>query len=87
MPKLIKVIYIGVFCALATIGWSGCTKKPSQEEVTKLEQARVAAESAEKKLSELRQERMQLEQDLQSKQSVLKDKETERDSLSQKAQY
>ncbi len=87
MSKLFKVIYIGFFSALVVIGWSGCTKKPSQEEVTKLEQARVAAESAEKKLSELRQERMQLEQDLQSKQSNLKDKENERDTLSQKTQY
>jgi hypothetical protein len=84
MSKLLKIIYVGIFSVLVVIGWSGCTKKPNQEEVAKLEQARVAAESAEKKLSELRQERMQLEQDLQSKQSDLKGKETERDTLSQK---
>ncbi len=81
MSKLSKVIYIGAFSALVAIGGAGCTKKPSQEEVSKLEQARVAAESAEKKLSELRQERMQLEQELQSKQSELSNKEGELDSL------
>jgi septal ring factor EnvC (AmiA/AmiB activator) len=81
MSKLCKVICISAFSALIAIGGAGCTKKPSQEEASKLEQARVAAESAEKKLSELRQERMQLEQELQSKQSELSNKEGELDSI------
>jgi hypothetical protein len=84
MSKLSKVLFVGAFSALIVFGGAGCTKKPSQEEVSKLEQARVAAESAEKKLSELRQERMQLEQELQGKQSELSTKEQERDGLKEK---
>jgi chromosome segregation ATPase len=62
----------------------GCTKKPSNQDISKLEEARAAAESAERKLSELRQERMKLEQDLQSKQSELNSNEQERDDLKDK---
>jgi hypothetical protein len=81
MSKLSNVLFVGAVSALIAFGGAGCTKKPSQEEISKLEQARVAAESAEKKLSELRQERMQLEQELQGKQSELTTKEQERDNL------
>ena len=81
MSRVSKVVSIGVFGALIAFGGVGCTKKPSQEEVSKLEEARVAAESAEKKLSELRQERMQLEQELQGKQADLNAKQQERDDL------
>ncbi len=42
------------------------TKKMTQEEKAKLEEARTAAESAERKLSELRQERMGLESELEN---------------------
>jgi septal ring factor EnvC (AmiA/AmiB activator) len=63
---------------------NGCTKKPSQDELTKLEEARSAAESAEKKLSDLRQERQQLEGNLSQKQDKLKTEESERDSVKQK---
>jgi chromosome segregation ATPase len=59
----------------------GCTKKPSNQDVSKLEDARSAAEGAEKKLAELKQERLKLEQDLQSKQSDLQKNEQERDNL------
>jgi chromosome segregation ATPase len=62
----------------------GCTKKPSNQDISKLEEARAAAESAERKLSELRQERMKLEQDLQSKQSELNSNEQEKDDLKSK---
>jgi len=84
MSRVSKVIYTSVFSALLAFGWVGCTKKPSAEEVSKLDEARVAAESAEKKLSELRQERMQLEQELQGKQSDMSNKEQERDDLKAK---
>lgn len=60
---------------------AGCTKKPSTEDVSKLEDARTAAESAEKKLAELRQERKKLEQELQNKQGELQKTEQERDDL------
>lgn len=59
----------------------GCTKRPSEEELAKLEQARAAAESAERKLAELRSERMQLEQTLEQKKSELQAHEEERDYL------
>lgn len=60
---------------------AGCTKKPSTQDVSKLEDSRSAAEGAEKKLAELKQERLKLEQDLQNKQSDLQMNEQERDSL------
>ena len=63
---------------------TGCTKKPSTEDISKLEEARASAESAERKLSELRQERMRLEQELQNKQSELNSNEQERDDLKNK---
>ncbi len=50
---------------------SSSSSKPSSEEAGKLEEARAAAESAERKLSELRQERMRLEQELQNKSSEI----------------
>ena len=62
-------------------GFTGCTTKPNQEESGKLQEAKVAAESAERKLSELRQERMQLEQDLSGKQTDLQSQEKELDNL------
>jgi septal ring factor EnvC (AmiA/AmiB activator) len=67
-------------------GFSGCTKKPSKEDITKLEEARNAAESAERKLADLRQERMELEKQLVQKEAELKQHETERDELKQKMQ-
>ena len=83
---------ITVFARILLIGllfvgsgaYIGCTKKPAKEDISKLEEARAAAESAERKLSELRQERMKLEQELQSKQSELKSNEQERDDLKKK---
>jgi chromosome segregation ATPase len=59
----------------------GCTKKPSTEDVSKLEDARSAAEGAEKKLADLKQERQKLESELQAKQGDLQKNEQERDSL------
>lgn len=70
MLKIRKLTSIMVLSGsiLISAGIAGCfTQKPSNEEAGKLEEARAAAESAERKLSELRQERMKLEQDLQSK--------------------
>ncbi|MGB7566672.1 MAG: hypothetical protein WBM07_02345 [Chitinivibrionales bacterium] len=83
LTKLARFLLIGSFIAMA--GISGCTKKPSQDELTKLDEAKQAAEGAEKKLSELKQERVQLEATLQSKQTELKQNEDERDDLKKKA--
>lgn len=75
---------IAVASLIATLGINGCTKKPNQEEMGKLEQARTAAESAEKKFSELKSERVQLEQTLEQKKQDLKQNEDERDDLKAK---
>ena len=82
-----KRIFRGVLAAsliALTVMPAGCTKKPSQDELTRLEEAKAAAESAEKKLSDLRRERQQLEQTLSQKQGDLKSQETERDSIKTK---
>jgi hypothetical protein len=60
---------------------AGCTKKPNTQDVSKLEDSRAAAEGAEKKLAELKQERLKLEQELQNKQSELQKNEQERNDL------
>ena len=63
----------------------GCTKKPSNNDISKLEEARSAAEGAERKLADLRQERIKLEQELQAKQTQLQSSEKERSDLQDKA--
>jgi len=82
LRKAFRYVVIGS-CVMA-FGFSGCTKKPNQEELTKLEEARSAAESAERKLAELRQERMSLENQLSQKEGELKEHEAERDDLKEK---
>lgn len=64
-------------------GMVGCGR-PSEEQLTRLEEARSAAESAERKLSELRQERMNLESQLSQKEAELREHEAERDDLKEK---
>ena len=87
MRKIQIVAYsLMIGSSLLFCGLSGCTKKPNQEELTKLKEARNAAESAEKKLTELRQERMELETQLSQKEAELKQHEAERDDLKQKMQ-
>jgi uncharacterized protein YlxW (UPF0749 family) len=83
MRKLGSFLLIGSFLALASI--AGCTQKPSKDELSKADEAKAAAEGAEKKLSELRQERMQLENTLQQKQNDLHQSEAERDDAKKKA--
>lgn len=69
--------------AIGIVG-AGCTKRPSEEELAKLDQATRAAEAAEAKLAELRNERMALEQQLDMKKQELGQHEAERDDLQQK---
>jgi hypothetical protein len=65
MVKFLKLCGVALLSGLLlTSGFIGCTPKPSNEEVGKLDEARAAAESAERKLSDLRMERMKLEQEL-----------------------
>ena len=76
-----RLILIGAFVCMC--GMVGCGK-PSVDELTKLEEARSAAESAERKLAELRQERMNLESQLSQKEAELREHEAERDDLKEK---
>ena len=70
MVKFFKFTCVILVMSLSLLGTMvGCTKKPSAEETGKLEEAKAAAESAERKLSELRIERMQLEKDLEGAKS------------------
>jgi hypothetical protein len=57
--KLLRFVLIAAVAAAFGIG--GCSKAPSKENESKLEEAKTAAESAEKKLYETKQERMRLE--------------------------
>jgi len=54
---------------------SGCSPKPNKQEVSKLDEQKAAAEAAEKKLAELRAERLKLEAELQAKQAQLQKSE------------
>ncbi len=82
LTKISRYVLIGSF--VVACGMTGCTKKPNDEELTRLEEARSAAESAERKLAELRQERMGLESQLSQKQAELGEHEAERDDLKEK---
>jgi hypothetical protein len=58
----IPVIKYIVFAALiAACGTGGCTKAPNKNDQSKVEEAKTAAEDAQKKLYDTRQERMRLE--------------------------
>ena len=84
MTRFSKYSRVFLICTFViSSGLIGCSPKPSNEDIGKLEQARVAAESAEKKLHELRQERMQLESELQGKQGELQATEKENAEISQ----
>jgi hypothetical protein len=87
----VKIIISTSFLAglLFILGsFSGCSStKPAQTPADNaaLEQARISAQNSEQKLSELRQERMKLEETLTKKQEELRKTESARDSLKQKS--
>lgn len=68
MAKFLKLTGMTLISALLVtsglVGCGGSTTKASQEDTVKLQEARAAAESAERKLSELRTERTKLEAEL-----------------------
>jgi hypothetical protein len=79
----INLVAIAAMLACGGMG-AGCTKKPGADELSKLDESRNASENAERKLNELKQERLRLESDLQQKQNELKKNEEERDNIKQK---
>ncbi|HMD67795.1 MAG TPA: hypothetical protein VKF42_02885 [Chitinivibrionales bacterium] len=60
--------FVCIVAVAAACGLAGCTKAPSKDDQSKLEEAKNAAESAEKKLYETKQERMRLEAEKGKKQ-------------------
>lgn len=67
MVRFGTVLKVTLVAAILGACSAGCSKKPSQEAVAKLDQATAAAEAAERKLSDLRTERQALEQQLEGK--------------------
>ena len=87
MKKNAQIILSAVFlCLTLTLIpiLSSCTKKPGPEELTKLGEARLSVEAAEKKLAELREERTKLEATLEAKKNELRKAEEERDAVKAK---
>jgi len=82
MQKSITLFF--VITALALLSVTGCAKQPSREELLHLSEARKAAEAAEKKLAELRAERIRLEATLKAKKEELRKAEEERDAAKAK---
>jgi len=80
---IVKICCVASMVALCGLS-AGCTKRPSKDELSKLDEAKSAADGAEKKLAELKQERMRLDAELQQKQADLKKDEEERDDIKKK---
>ena len=76
-PVLYVIAAIFLFSA-------GCARKPKPEELSKLNEARMSVEAAEKKLAELREERTKLEATLEAKKEELRKAEEERDAIKAK---
>ena len=70
--------------AVSAMLFTGCTKHPDQDQLSQLEEARAAAQSAEQTLANKKQERMQLEQQVAQKESELSDKKAEKADVQQK---
>jgi septal ring factor EnvC (AmiA/AmiB activator) len=70
-----------LFALAGFIFLSGCTKRPSKEELTALDEACAAARAAEQKLDDLKRERSSLESELEGKKSELRDLEEQRDAI------
>jgi septal ring factor EnvC (AmiA/AmiB activator) len=84
MMKTRHLVQVVILAAVLVVCTVGCTKRPSQEELAKLDQATAAADAAERKLADLRTERAQLEQQLEAKKQELGQHEAERDELKAK---
>lgn len=68
------------FCLVLLPLISGCSKHPSKAELSKLEEVKKAAQSAEKDLQAKKAERGDLEKELDAKQRQLNDAKTNRDA-------
>ncbi|MFH1759985.1 MAG: hypothetical protein ABIA63_02685 [bacterium] len=84
-PRYLKTgLTVIVVTFMLLFVFSGCTPRPSPEQLTKLEETRKAAAEAEQKLSELKGERTQLEDTLNEKKSELKKRQEEQEAIKAK---
>ena len=80
--KLRSALGYGLVMSILVLPFaSGCAKHPSKEELTRLEEACKAADSAEKTLASKKQELSRLKSELSSKKSELKKLEAKRDAV------
>jgi len=79
-PEKHFLLHLFTFLALITaLLFLSCSKKPNQQELNRLEDARKSAESAEAQLEELRNERLKLEEKLAEQKKLLEQKQKEVD--------
>jgi len=78
--RLITLIFVSFSLLLLPL-ITGCSKKPSPDELSKLEEAKMAAMAAEKELEAKKAERADLEQELEKKQKELNDLKADRDEV------
>lgn len=87
MAKFLKLTGVALFSMLLlTGGFTGCSTtapKATKEDTGKLDEAKAAAESAERKLSDLRMERMKLEGELGASATEEQGEKQEQEELQQ----
>ncbi len=64
--------------------FSACTKKPSPDEINALNEARSAAEAAERQVSSLQSELSQLQNELEREKQTLSENQAELEAIRQK---
>ncbi len=79
-PKLVGTGFLAVLLLSATF-LTGCTKRPSPEQLTQLEQACAAADAAEQTVTEKQAELERLQSELASKQRTLQEVNREKASV------
>lgn len=80
------LVLVLAFSMLALPLLTGCAKHPSPEELGQLDEARMAAEAAEKKLEEKKNEKAQLETELAQKKAELEALKEKRDAVKLKVE-
>lgn len=78
-------IFVLAFSVLSLPLLSGCTKHPSPQELTRLEEASQAAETAEETLQQKKEEKAALEAELSAKKAQLKKLEAKREAVKENA--
>ena len=78
--RLLTLFCVGFSLLLLPL-LTGCSKRPSKDELSKLEEAKQAALAAEKELDAKKAERAELEKELDKKQKELNDLKAERDDV------